>query len=244
MKLIDFANSFCAAYVAYRSLELKTIKRNVFRQKIICRGDLYDGKNLTYSAYLQHACGGEDVYQQTIFFEPTYTFTTIFYGDKMKCVRIVGDDIDLTELRFEAITEIGADKLYKKVQIKQVDAEYEELDTTEKVISAVLNGREMIGITEYSRKGGRWVITYPINYINVELNEKLYQVDAGDVLFLDTIRGKEDMFLSYVGYSNVKPDTEFLIYYDHDPNSRYYSAVRSRQAINKLYAKVVCECKS
>ena len=65
------------------------------------------------------------------------------------------------------------------------------LTTTRQIIAAVLDGRAIVGRTEFkAADGSRVMVEYPIKTINASERDHFYQVDTGPILLPEPGRGK------------------------------------------------------
>ena len=119
------------------------------------------------------------------------------------------------------------------------------LNSTEEIVTAILDDRPVVSQTEYTTADGTHVwIEYPVKVVNASEREQFYQVDTGPVLIpdadcFDGVHQISTLRLAFVAH-NTLGCTEFLMNVPTPVGSgmsvNHYSRVCKVAAVNRMIA--------
>ena len=129
-----------------------------------------------------------------------------------------------------------------KIDLRETSAHL--LETTEEIVSAVLNNRPLVSQTEFLLSDGTHVfLEYPVKVINASEREMFYQVDTGPVLVLDAsafdgTHSISALRLAFIAH-NTLGCTEFLLNVPtpicEGITVNHYSKAMKVNAVNRIF---------
>ncbi len=235
MDTLDFGRSFVTFVTPGHT--------NNARIQVECRVTLTapDADPLTY--LLLASCKGEDTYGAgDLFLQPNYDFCGIFSPHEYMIIRA------------HAASDLGGKEIgdisprFDHLVIQLCEAEADDCEDDEEVVSVTLHGLPIVGITTIrdeatSREA---VIEYPIKTMNVNDIDAIWQVDTGPALFpdltADASRPIERFDLAFIAYSRLDR-AEFILQVptpvasgDGEVLVPHYSQTRKLAATNRIVA--------